>query len=152
MNQHPELPALRISPSEQNPTVSHPNGEIPENVPSENIGCPCGAALQTREHVLKPCRLYYRHRQILGHGRHARTGRLLGTVKGTRKSITFMRRLGAFDKKTPTKTSTQEETERARRDEEEWELLTERDNETRACYRCVVRGQLRLRHRNATVT
>ena len=96
---------------------------------SENVECPCGATPQTREHVLKSCKRYYRHRHILGHGRHAQTGRLLGTVKGIRKLITFIKRSGAFDKTTPTKANAQEETGSMR--EEERELSPERDDETR---------------------
>ena len=42
--------------------------------------CPCGLILQTCEHILKSCRLYYHH---------AQTGRLLGTVKGICKLATF---------------------------------------------------------------
>ena len=65
----------------------------------------------------------------LGHGRHAQTGRQLGTVKGIRKLITFIKRSGAFDKTTSTKAIAQEETGSTR--EEERELLSERDDETR---------------------
>ena len=76
-------------------------------VPTEDPGCPCGATLQSREH-------------ILGYGRHAQVGRLMGTVKAIRKRITFIKRSGAFDKTERPRTGTNEEAERARR-EEEWD-------------------------------
>ena len=89
-------------------------------VPMESTECPCGTNLQTREHIVKSCRLFYRHRHILGTGQHAQMGRLMGTIKGIRKLITFIKRSGAFDKPPTPKDRTQEEEERERREEEEW--------------------------------
>ncbi len=62
------------------------------------MGCSCGTTIQTREHVIKQCKKYTRHRLILEHGRHAQLGRLMGTVKGIRKLSTFVKRSGAFNK------------------------------------------------------
>ena len=84
-----------------------------------------------REHIIKSCRLHYRHRHSLGHGRHAQIGRLFGTVKGIRKMITFIRRSGAFHNTTPNEPKLLDEAERERRDEEEWNFILERDNEMR---------------------
>src|SRR5258708_23373087 len=67
-------------------------------VPTESMGCTCGTTVQTREHVIKQCKNHTRHRPVLGHGRHAQIGRLMGTVKGIRKLSTFIKRSGAFDK------------------------------------------------------
>ena len=51
----------------------------------------------------------------LGTGRHAQMGRLMGTIKGIRKLITFIKRSGAFDKPPTPKDRTQEEEEREER-------------------------------------
>ena len=53
----------------------------------------------------------------------------MGTVKGIRKVITFIKRSGAFEKTRGPPTGTNEETERARREEEGWELILEREAE-----------------------
>ena len=47
-------------------------------------------------------------------------GRLMGTIKGICKLITFIKRSGTFDKPPMPKDRTQEEEERERREEEEW--------------------------------
>src|SRR5258708_2801435 len=39
-------------------------------VPPQTIECPCGAAIQTRQHITLECKNHNRHRHTLGHGRH----------------------------------------------------------------------------------
>ena len=77
-------------------------------IPMESMECPCGTNLQTHEHVVKSCRLFYCHRHTLGIGQHAQMGRLMDTIKGIRKLITFIKRSGAFDKPPTPKDRTQE--------------------------------------------
>ncbi len=65
---------------------------------TESMGCSCGTTTQTCKHVIKHCKKYTRHQHVLGHGRHAQIGRLMGTVKGIWKLCTFIKRSKAFDK------------------------------------------------------
>ena len=74
-------------------------------VPTQDVECPCGAQVQTRQHITLDCKRHQRHRNILGYGRHAQWGRLVGTPKGIKKMIKFIRRSRAFDKSTTTQTS-----------------------------------------------
>ncbi len=78
------------------------------------MGCTCGTTVQTREHVIKQCKNHTRHRPVLGYGRHAQIGRLMGTVKGIRKLSTFIKRSGAFDKDNNYMTHKRERNERER--------------------------------------
>ncbi|KAH7092889.1 hypothetical protein BKA62DRAFT_722231 [Auriculariales sp. MPI-PUGE-AT-0066] len=70
-----------------------------ENVPSENIDCPCGEHPQTREHTLRHCPRYDRYRSALW---DASTTVDLGVILGTRDGIValakFLRTSGAFTK------------------------------------------------------
>ena len=54
--------------------------------------------------------------------------KLMGTVKGIRKLITFIKQSGAFDKTERPHTGTNKEAERARR-EEEWDYILGREAE-----------------------
>jgi ribonuclease HI len=68
-------------------------------VPSEAVECPCGAALETREHILRTCPRYDAHRDVLRAASptiHVPT--LLGTDKGLRAIVEFIERTGAFTK------------------------------------------------------
>ena len=67
-------------------------------VPSQEIDCPCGAEIQTRQHITLQCRIHHQHRHTLGHGRHAEWGWLTGTYKGIKKLIAFIKHSNAFDK------------------------------------------------------
>ena len=52
-------------------------------VPDENVDCPCGEALQTREHILCDCPRYQPHRHILSTAsRDLSLSEILGTKKG----------------------------------------------------------------------
>src|SRR5258708_24597366 len=69
-------------------------------VPTQEIDCPCGTTIQTRQHITLECRLHQRHRHTPGYGRNAQWGRLTGTYKGINKLITFIKHSNAFDKQT----------------------------------------------------
>ncbi|KAF8583294.1 hypothetical protein K439DRAFT_1348946, partial [Ramaria rubella] len=69
------------------------------NVPSNDIGCPCGTAKQTREHILRDCPRYDAYRHILqmavpsGH-----IPDILGTKEGITALAEFIEASGAFTK------------------------------------------------------
>jgi hypothetical protein len=68
-------------------------------VPSENIDCPCGEAIQTREHVLRECPLYEDHRHILEEvSRDISVPEILGTKEGISALAEFLDVSGAFTK------------------------------------------------------
>ena len=56
-------------------------------VPSQEIDCPCGAEIQTQQHITLQCRIHHWHRHTLSHSRHADWGWLTGTYKGIKKLI-----------------------------------------------------------------
>jgi ribonuclease HI len=65
-------------------------------VPSEPISCNCGAALQTREHILSTCPLYREDRYILRKAsRTLDVKDLLGTTKGILAVAEFIKVTGA---------------------------------------------------------
>src|SRR5260370_35374233 len=67
-------------------------------VPTEETSCPCGAVLQTQQHVTLECKTHEWHRHVLGHSRHSQWGRLTGMIKGINKLISFIKRSNPFDK------------------------------------------------------
>jgi ribonuclease HI len=68
-------------------------------VPSENINCPCGEPLQTREHILRECPRYTAHRQILRDtSPRLFLPTLLGSKEGIKATASFLERSGAFTK------------------------------------------------------
>jgi hypothetical protein len=61
--------------------------------------CPCGAALQTQEHILRTCPRYDDHREVLHEAsRTLHVPTLLGTDKGLTAIVEFVERTGAFMK------------------------------------------------------
>ncbi|EJD47861.1 hypothetical protein AURDEDRAFT_61486, partial [Auricularia subglabra TFB-10046 SS5] len=70
------------------------------HVPSEDVACPCGKHLQTRDHILLDCERYDEHRHHLAalrpdlNGTHA----LLSTRKGISALAKFIQSSGAFTK------------------------------------------------------
>ncbi|KAF8828234.1 hypothetical protein HHX47_DHR4000457 [Lentinula edodes] len=68
-------------------------------VPGENINCPCGEDLQTREHILRACPRYDNFRHIL---RKASDDiclkEILGTEEGIEALTEFLEESGAFTK------------------------------------------------------
>lgn len=68
-------------------------------VPSEVVGCECGAPLESREHILRVCPRYEEQRDVLrAASRTLHVPTLLGTDKGLRAIIEFVERTGAFTK------------------------------------------------------
>ncbi|KAF8591330.1 hypothetical protein K439DRAFT_1263405, partial [Ramaria rubella] len=69
------------------------------NVPTNETCCPCGAALQTRTHILCTCPRYDKHRHILdtavpsGH-----IADILGMPEGINALVNFITASGAFTK------------------------------------------------------
>jgi hypothetical protein len=59
---------------------------------SESRECPCGAANQTREHILQVCPLHKRFRHILGHRRQCRYDILMGKPKGILRLADFIKK------------------------------------------------------------
>src|SRR5258708_2202307 len=74
-------------------------------VPTQDIECPCGVQIQMRQHITLDCKLHRQHQNILGYGRHAQWGRLIGTLKGIDKMIEFIKCSKAFDKSATTQTN-----------------------------------------------
>ena len=70
------------------------------HVPTEDVACPCGKHLQTRDHILLDCERYDDHRHHLAalrpdlNGTHA----LLSTAKGITALAKFIQSSGAFTK------------------------------------------------------
>ncbi|KAH9948885.1 hypothetical protein B0H21DRAFT_660920, partial [Amylocystis lapponica] len=68
-------------------------------VPSERVDCPCGAASQTRQHILQDCPRYEHHRHILTAVSDViDLPTILGTVEGIAALGTFLHESGAFTK------------------------------------------------------
>ena len=93
-------------------------------VPTEETSCKCGKQTRTREHVIKECKYYARQRLPLGHGRNARMGSLMGTIKGIRKLTAFIKRSGAFEKDYTEKIEKEREKERLEREGLQYFLTT----------------------------
>ncbi|EJD36481.1 hypothetical protein AURDEDRAFT_34626, partial [Auricularia subglabra TFB-10046 SS5] len=67
------------------------------NKPERGFACPCGAALQTRNHILAECPDYEQHRDILRDVSPSLSiPELLGTKAGIHATAKFIRRSGAF--------------------------------------------------------
>ncbi|KAF7350488.1 RnaseH domain transposon factor [Mycena venus] len=68
-------------------------------VPSENVNCPCGEELQTREHILRTCPRYEDHRHLLRSvSRDISLPEILGTKDGIAALAKFLEESGAFTK------------------------------------------------------
>ncbi|KZV89363.1 hypothetical protein EXIGLDRAFT_589384, partial [Exidia glandulosa HHB12029] len=68
-------------------------------VPSENVDCPCGERLQTREHSLRECPRYDAFRDKLRDASHNIVlSEILGTPRGIEALSGFLRKSGAFTK------------------------------------------------------
>ena len=68
------------------------------NIP-ENVACPCGEPLQTREHILRFCPLYRSVRHFLRKASAAIDLRIiLGTMKGREALVAFLASTAAFKK------------------------------------------------------
>ena len=69
------------------------------HVPSEDVECPCGWRLQTREHILRDCERHDDFRHILAAIPHTiGTHLLLSTRKGIAILAKFIQSSGAFTK------------------------------------------------------
>jgi len=65
--------------------------------PSENIDCPCGEYIETREHILRDCPRYEAHRHHLqAVSRDISMPEILGTAEGVEALVNFVRSSGAF--------------------------------------------------------
>lgn len=68
-------------------------------VPDEDVDCPCGEQFQSREHVIRHCARYERHRHILrAVSRDVSLPEILGTASGIEALSKFLRKTGAFTK------------------------------------------------------
>lgn len=68
-------------------------------VPSEDVDCPCGERLQTREHSLRECPRYDAFRgKLRDASRNIILSEILGTPRGIEALSGFLRRSGAFTK------------------------------------------------------
>jgi hypothetical protein len=68
-------------------------------VPSEPVGCPRGAILQTREHILRECRLHAHARHHLRKvSANLSLPIILGSQKGLEALVKFLTVLDAFKK------------------------------------------------------
>ncbi|KAJ3862450.1 hypothetical protein EV359DRAFT_12033, partial [Lentinula novae-zelandiae] len=66
-------------------------------VPNENVNCPCGEELQTREHILRACPRYEDHRHILQKAsKDICLKDILGTREGIEALTEFLDESGAF--------------------------------------------------------
>lgn len=71
------------------------------NKPERGLACCCGAALQTRDHLLTDCPEYERYRGVLRDASPALSvTHLLGTHEGIAATAKFLRRSGAFGRPT----------------------------------------------------
>ncbi|KZT64189.1 hypothetical protein DAEQUDRAFT_679008 [Daedalea quercina L-15889] len=69
------------------------------HVPTEPEDCPCGAPLQTRQHILRDCPRYEPHRDTLRTAsEHIDLPTILGTENGIKALAKFIERSGAFTK------------------------------------------------------
>ena len=67
--------------------------------PGEDVSCPCGAGLQSRDHILQSCPRYEDSRHILqAVSSNIDTFRILGTKKGIKALSQFISKSGAFTK------------------------------------------------------
>ena len=67
--------------------------------PGEDVSCPCGAGLQSRDHILQLCPRYEDSRHILqAVSSNIDTFRILGTKKGIKALSQFISKSGAFTK------------------------------------------------------
>ena len=70
------------------------------HVPSEDVSCPCGASVQTRDHILRDCPRYDAHRHLIR--AQARTTvdthALMSTKEGIIALSKFIAASGAFTK------------------------------------------------------
>ena len=115
MDEHSEPPTIRLPSGQQDTPDTERFSQTDRRTFSRLVQC--RTSIQTREHVIKQCKKHTRHRLILGHGRHAQLGRLMGTVKGIRKLSTFVKRSGAFNKDDSNLTHEREKWKRERRSE-----------------------------------
>ncbi|KAJ3831292.1 hypothetical protein F5878DRAFT_549730 [Lentinula raphanica] len=66
-------------------------------VPSKNVDCPCGAELQTREHILRECPRYEDFRYVLQKvSQDICLADILGKEEGIEALIEFLDLSGAF--------------------------------------------------------
>lgn len=66
-------------------------------VPDENVECPCGEPLQSRDHIIRSCTRYHPHRHELeGLARGTSFSEVLGTTKGIAALAKFLRKSGTF--------------------------------------------------------
>ncbi|KAJ3766336.1 hypothetical protein FB446DRAFT_676608, partial [Lentinula raphanica] len=66
-------------------------------VPGKNIDCPCGEALQTREHILRECPQYHDFRYVLEKASpDVILADILGTSEGVEALSEFLELSGAF--------------------------------------------------------
>ena len=65
----------------------------------EPAACPCGAELQTREHIAFECEAYEEHWEVVDRGApDHQLATLLGTKAGIEALAEFVRKSGAFQK------------------------------------------------------
>ncbi|KAJ3793320.1 hypothetical protein GGU11DRAFT_666042, partial [Lentinula aff. detonsa] len=68
-------------------------------VSSENVDCPCGEQIQTREHILRECPRYKEYRYILKKAsQDISLADILGTKEGIEALSEFLELSGAFTK------------------------------------------------------
>jgi hypothetical protein len=79
-------------------------------ISSESRECLCGAANQTREHLLQVCPHLRKFRHILGRGRQNRYETLMGKPKGILRLAEFIRKSRAIDKRTIRSVTSPEDT------------------------------------------
>ncbi|KAJ3964359.1 hypothetical protein EV361DRAFT_979130, partial [Lentinula raphanica] len=65
--------------------------------PTKNVDCPCGALLQTREHILRECPQYDDYRSILQKvSQDIYLADILGKEEGIEALTEFLDKSGAF--------------------------------------------------------
>jgi len=68
-------------------------------IKEEQLGCPCGEPLQTRDHILAVCPIYEHFREDLRQAsRDISLPEILGTTKGIKALASFLEKSGAFTK------------------------------------------------------
>lgn len=69
------------------------------HIPSEPVDCPCGAALQTRKHIIQDCPRYAAHRHLLREAsKEIDLPTILGADEGIDALAKFIQASGAFTK------------------------------------------------------
>ncbi|KAF8588765.1 hypothetical protein K439DRAFT_1334440, partial [Ramaria rubella] len=69
------------------------------SIPSNDVGCPCSKALQTRTHIICDCPRHDRHRHHLESAiPNGRVSDILRTPKGIVALANFIKASGAFTK------------------------------------------------------